>query len=229
MPVGVGEGDHRFVELGVVGDLADLDREGVGKISRAGIHRQGRQRRQTGTHHCGCTGRSRSRRWCRFDAGAVQRHAHTGRRVAAHRDRLGGGVVELGAATRRGAEVVADHLLLDRVDLGLDAGVLLGATLGHRQAAFRVVQPRGSAECRQLFGRQALAAHLAQHVELALADEVVAPLALDHRLQLGLGELGLARLVLRRADLGPFRGRIGHELDDLAKEARGVFGFRHDG
>ena len=70
-------------------------------------------------------------------------------------------------------------------------------------------EPPRAASCSP---RQAFAAHLAQHVELALAHEVVAPLALDHRLELA---LGVARSRARRPgaiEVGPVRGRVGHEL-----------------
>jgi hypothetical protein len=96
--------------------------------------------------------------------------------------------------------LVAHHLLLDLVDLGLDAA-RCGRGCRRRQAHFGVVQARRTAQRRQLFGRQAFAAHLAQHVEFALAHEVVAPLALDHGLELGLLELQLARVFLARVQL----------------------------
>ena len=114
------------------------------------------------------------------------------------------------AACPSGEDVLADHLLLDLVDLGLDAA--LGRALALSDCArFGVVEPRRTAQRGQLLGRQPFAAHLAQHVELALAHEIVAPLALDHRLQLGLLEVELARVVLPRAQVGPVRGRVGHE------------------
>jgi hypothetical protein len=95
-----------------------------------------------------------------------------------------------------------------------------------RGARLRVVEPR-RAEGGDLLAREAFPAHLAQHVELALADEVVAALALDHRLELALGVVAFAGVLDGRIELGPVRGGIGHELDDLAKETRRVFGFRH--
>ena len=149
-----------------------------------------------------------------------------GRRPAGHvdRHRLGRRVVELGAAALRAGVVVADHLLLDLVDLRLDARILAGRRF--RSAGLGVVEARG-AEGGDLLARQALAADLAQHVELALADEIVAALPLDHRLQLALGVVAFASVLDGRIELGPVRGRIGHELDDLAKETRRVFGFRH--
>ena len=86
-------------------------------------------------------------------------------------------------------------------------------------AGLGIVETRRAAQRRQLLGRQAFAAHAAQHVEFALAHEVVAPLALDHRLELGLLELQLARIVLARIELRPVGGRVGDEPDHLAEEA----------
>jgi hypothetical protein len=145
------------------------------------------------------------------------------------RRRLRGGVVELGRALlAAGVAAFADHLLLDLVDLGLDAGVhAYRGAVG--DAHLGVVDARRVAQRRQLLGRQTLAAHLAQHVELALANEIVAPLALDHRLELGLLEVEFAAVVLARIQVGPIGGRIGHEAHDLAEEAL-VLGllFGHD-
>jgi len=141
------------------------------------------------------------------------------------RRRLRRRVVELGRARSRVRVAVTDHLLLDLVDLGLHAGILARGRLGG--ARLRVVDPRRAAERGELLAREPLAAHLAQHVEFALADEIVAALALDHRLELALGVIVLARFVVLGVEVGPLRGRICHELDHLAKEARRVFGFRH--
>jgi hypothetical protein len=96
------------------------------------------------------------------------------------------------APQRRGVQRIAHHLALDVVDLGRHAILRARGALAHHHA--RVVQPGGGADRRQLLGRQALSAHAAQHVELALAHEVVATLALDHRLELGLVELGASEL-----------------------------------
>src|SRR5690606_5597138 len=68
------------------------------------------------------------------------------------------------------------------------------------------------------FGRIALArADLAQHVELALAHEVVAPLALDHLLERGLAVFAFP-VRLARVQIGPARGRVANELHHLREE-----------
>ena len=123
-------------------------------------------------------------------AAAAARPARAGSRVGACAE--AGGL----AAARCVKSRFADHLLLDLVDLGLHAVGAGGVAVG--SAGLGIVEPRRAAQRRQLLGRQAFAAHPAQHVEFALAHEVVAPLALDHRLELGLLELQLARIVLAR-------------------------------
>ena len=230
LEVGVGEGDHRLVELGVVADLAVGDRECLAEL--------------LGLRHVEPSGATAGARGaaCGAGAGAGAGGAGAGTSVLdpaavlgrdgrrtqlgdVERRRLRRRVVELGRAARGVRVAVADHLLLDLVDLGLDAGVLARRRFGG--ARLGVVDARGAAERGELLAREAFAAHLAQHVEFALADEVVAALALDHRLELALGVIAFARLVVLGVEVGPLRRRIGHELDHLAKEARRVFGFRH--
>ena len=230
LEVGIRERDHRLVEVRVVSDLVDLDRKWMGEVGRCRVERQRRQRRHARPHHdgggCGPLASATALARCGVDdAPAVVEPTGDGR-ARLHRNRLRAGVVELGrAALRSGVAAVADHLLLDLVDLRLDAAVGLGAAV--LQTGLGVVDARRAAECRELLARQAFAAHLAQHVEFALAHEIVAPLALDHGLEFTLGEVALARLIGGRTEFGPFRARIGHELDDLAEEAGRVFGVRH--
>ena len=100
-----------------------------------------------------------------------------------------------GRACAAAGAVAAHHLLLDRVDLVLDRHVG-GRTVGVR-AGIRVEVGRGVERHRGI-GAQAFAADLAQHVELALAHEIVAPLALDHGLDFRLGVLALACIGLLR-------------------------------
>jgi ribulose-phosphate 3-epimerase len=133
-----------------------------------------------------------------------------------------------GLALNPGTSVEVAGPLLDLVDLRLDAAVgaqgmaAVGARLG-------VVELGRAAECRELFGAQALAPHLAQHVELALAHEVVTPLALDHRLELGLLELEFAAVLLSRAEIGPIGGGVRDEPHHLPEEALTLlFGLGHE-
>ena len=213
--VGVGEGDHRLVELGVVHDLADLDRERAAEVAGVlarrrgggieGHRRQRCQRRQAAGHLHAATVAPAA-------AGSITGSGGSaGRRVVIVR-RIRAAVAELG---RRRAEPAAPAAVAGRCRAGRPRGwssckppspticcsissilaltPLSGAGAAVGQADLGVVEPRRVAQRRQLLGRQAFAAHLAQHVELALAHEIVAPLALDHRLELGLLELELAR------------------------------------
>ncbi|WP_325342096.1 hypothetical protein [Xylophilus sp.] len=72
----------------------------------------------------------------------------------------------------------------------------------------------------------AAAPQLAQVVELAAADEVVAPLALDHRLE-HLAAVGAVALALGLVEFGPVDRRVPDEPDDLGEQAarrrRGLF------
>ena len=89
LEIGVREGDHRFVQLGVVGHLAHLDGERMCKVAGTAVERQRRQRGQPGTHDDG--GR-RGGRGCRgrprrgfFRPGTVERHAIARRGRVANR------------------------------------------------------------------------------------------------------------------------------------------------
>jgi len=80
----------------------------------------------------------------------------------------------------------------------------------------------------RLVAGQAFAADAAQGVELALADVVVAALALDHGLHLGLVELGRTdvRLARRHAhELARGRGDLAGHAPEQA--AAFVFWLRH--
>ncbi|WP_245643614.1 hypothetical protein [Roseateles chitosanitabidus] len=244
--VAVGEGDDRLVQLGVVHDLADLDlrirdAEAQGRDLLLELRDRGRRRGRQGGHAASHRGRGGRR-------GQVQPlHLVRGREIGdARHDLVGGlrhgevhrtraGLEEAGrvlALHLRGGEGLAHHLLLDLVDLGLDAGFVAAGALDLADAA-QFIDARGgmAAQRRQLLGRQALAPDLAQHVELALAHEVVAALALDHRPQLGLGRVRF-RIVLAGVDLRPVGRRIGDEARHLAEEALAVlavevFGVGH--
>ena len=236
--VGIGEGDHRLVQLGVVNDLADLDlRVRDAEAQRRDLllqlgDRRGRGGRLRG-HAAAHRGRGRRRRQVQaLDVGrrGVVGHprADLVRRLRRGEvDRFGAGLEEAGRVLTlhlRGDETLAHHLLLDLVDLGLDAGFIAAGALDLADAAqFVDAGGRVAAQRGQLFRRQALAADLAQHVELALAHEIVAPLALHHRPQLGLGGIGLG-IVLAGVDLRPVGRRIGDEARHLAEEALAFFG-----
>ena len=103
------------------------------------------------------------------------------------------------------------HLRFDLVDLLERAGAVVGprghGTLKERRPGAGVVPGQG-------FG----ALQLAQHVELALANEVVAPLALDHLLEHLPGVAALGR-VGRRVRVAPGGARVADELDDLGEQA----------
>ena len=133
--------------------------------------------------------------------------------------RIAGAGLAAAAAESR----VADHLLLDFVDLGLHAILARGVVLG--QPDVGIVHPRRAAQRSQLLGRQTFAAHPAQHVEFAFANEIVAPLALDHRLEFALLELEFARVVLARLEVGPVGGGVRNEPHHLAEKAL-VLGHR---
>ena len=113
------------------------------------------------------------------------------------------------------------------VDLVFHAEFLAGDALA--DARLGIVEPRRGAQRGQLIRRQALAAHLAQHVELALANEVVATFALDHGLELGLFEIELAALVLARIQLGPLGRRVGDKAHNLAEKTFVLFRVGHGG
>ena len=103
------------------------------------------------------------------------------------------------------------HLGLDLVDLLERHGPVV--RLG-RQAALEERRTHALGALARTFA----AADLAQHVEFALAHEVVAPLALDHLLERGLAVLALA-VGRARVQVRPARGRVAHELHHLGQEA----------
>jgi hypothetical protein len=141
------------------------------------------------------------------------------------RRRLRRRVVELGRARSRVRVAVADHLLLDLVDLGLDAGVLARGRLGGARLESSIRdEPPSAASCSPESPSRRTLRSMSNS---RLRTKSLRPLALDHRLELALGVIVLARFVVLGVEVGPLRRRIGHELDDLAKETRRVFGFRH--
>ena len=196
--VGVRERDHRFVEVRVVRDLAHVDRERVAEVAGDGVELDRRQRRHAAAHDGG-----RRRRGIAESARsamksstrrrrpvAVERHAGGVRRVPAATSIAAGcgrRVVELGRAARSTCSRSASPTICCSISSIFALTPLSGlaplSALRPSESSMRD-EPPSAASCSL---RQALAAHLAQHVELALAHEVVAPLALDHRLQLALG------------------------------------------
>ena len=240
--VGVGEGDHGLVQLGVVHDLADFHRERAAEVRVLSLRWGGRGRTRPGTvkghrRHRRQRRQARDHLHRRRRGGRGQRDIGHGRRrgdaevevravaatvatVAGRRCRLGGrgrrAIVAGPAATAGGVEAgVADHLLLNLVDLGFDT---VGPRLVVGQPGFGVVQPRRGAQGRQLLRRQTLAAHAAQHVELALAHKVVAPFALDHGPELGLLQLKFFGVFLARREVGPVGGRVRDEPHHFPEE-----------
>mmetsp|Transcript_5838 Transcript_5838/g.22817 ORF Transcript_5838/g.22817 Transcript_5838/m.22817 type:complete len:679 (-) Transcript_5838:6880-8916(-) len=238
--VGVRERDDGLVQLRIVDEFLHLDRRrGLGQREGQGHV----QRRQLGQHAGRRIGQRRNRRAHGYRSGRrgggeplglarareladtatrlhARRHGHGGREGG----RAGAGLEEAGLLIGHGlrrCKALAHHLLLDLVDLGLHAEIDL--RVGFADALI-LAQARGRrGQGRQLLGRQALTADPAQHVELALAHEIIAALALDHRAQLGLGEVAL-RVVLTRVDLGPVRRRVRDKARHLAEETVAFLG-----
>ena len=111
-------------------------------------------------------------------------------------------------------EAVGTLVAVNGIDVTTEAGGVI------RSIEFEAGQPVAG---------QAFAADAAQRIELALAHEVVAALALDHRLELRAGVVVLTGVGFAAVQICPVGGRVEREAHHLAEEPafRGVLGVSH--